>query len=722
MAQNLTSGRVLSQNVQGSAPPVPGSPAGPRFAIYRESDLPLTEPFRILRPEGEALREVSIEDSVLVGLFEEMVFARLFDARASNMGALGQLGGYPPLLGQEAAQVGMAHALAPGDWFAPMYRDSAAMIARGIAPEQILQYYTGDERGLRFLPERKVLPFAIPVASSLLHADGLALSSRLSGRNDVVLATTGDGGTSTGAFHEALNFAGSFRLPIVFGVENNQFAISVPRRVQTASRTIAQKALAYGIQGILVDGNDLLAVLEVTKYAVEAARQRQPFLIEYVTYRRGFHTTSEFASHKIRTEAELGDWEKLDPIDRVRKFLLQSGRLTEKNLVEIEERARARLRTVVDRLNAIEAPDPLDMFRYVYSVAPASLVRQARDALGEAAELGGNGREVPEPAQVSGETQELNLRNAINSTLRQEMERDPRIVLFGEDVGELGGVFQVTKGLKARFGDRVFDTPLAEACIAGLFVGLSIGGFVPVAEFQFDGFTPPAFDQILNHVARLRHRTRGAFPLRGVIRFPYGAGVHALEHHSDSPETYFIHGPGLTVVVPSSPTEAKGLLASALRADDPVIFMEPKKIYDAPKAPVPEASFTIPLGRAHRLTEGSQLTVVTYGSMVYPTLQAVEGCDAEVIDLRTLCPIDFPTILKSVEKTGRVVIVHEAPRTLGLGAEIAATLADEALLHLRAPIKRVTGYDIVDPLRKLEDLAFPNSERIARAVREVLSY
>jgi 2-oxoisovalerate dehydrogenase E1 component len=722
MSRDLSSVRVHSPGVQEPAPSISGGPGDPGFRVYRESDLALIEPYRILTPEGLAVRKISIEDSVLIGLFEEMVFARLFDARASNMGALGQLGGYPPLLGQEAAQVGMAHALAPGDWFAPMYRDSAAMIARGIPPEQILQYYTGDERGLRLPPELKVLPFAIPVASQLLHADGLALASLLAGRNDVVLTTTGDGGTSTGAFHEALNFAGSFRLPIVFGVENNQFAISVPRRVQTASRTIAQKALAYGIQGVLVDGNDLLAVHEVTKYAVDAARQRQPFLLEYVTYRRGFHTTSEFASHKLRTEPELAAWEKLDPIDRVRKFLLRSGRITEKKSVEIEEQARVRLKAVVERLNAIGEPDPNDMFRYVYSRAPASLVRQAYDALGDAAALGGIGPEAPEPTGVPGGTQDLNLRNAINSTLRQEMERNPRIVVFGEDVGELGGVFQVTKGLKATFGDRVFDTPLAEACIAGLFVGLSIGGFVPVAEFQFDGFTHPAYDQILNHVARLRHRTRGAFPLRGVIRFPYGAGVHALEHHSDSPETYFIHGPGLTVVAPSSPADAKGLLMSALRADDPVIFMEPKKIYDAPKAPVPQAPFTIPLGKAHRLTEGSQLTVVTYGSMVYPTLEAVEGCDAEVIDLRTLCPLDFPTILRSVEKTGRLVIVHEAPRTLGLGAEIAATVADDALLHLKAPIKRVTGYDIVDPLRKLEDRAFPNSGRIARAVREVLAY
>lgn len=706
--------------MRSEAPRTPAS--APRFEIFSESSLPPRDPYRILAPDGRATQDVTIPDPTLTSLYEEMVFARLFDERAAKLGTLRELGAYPPHRGQEATQVGMIRALAPGDWFAPMYRDSAAMIGRGIAPEQILQYYTGDERGLQLPPERKVIPFAIPVASQLIHGVGLALASRLAGRNEVVLTTTGDGGTSSGAFHEALNFAGAAHLPVVFGVENNQFAISVRREVQTGSRTIAQKALGYGLSGVQVDGNDVLAVLEVTQHAVDQARRSHPFLIEYVTYRLGFHTMAEYASHGIRTKEELDAWEKQDPLVRFEQFLTQTGRLTEARRSEIREQAVERLKATVERLRAIPAPDPLDIFRYMYARPPAHLIRQAQDALGDAGDLAGGPADPPAMGIPSGPTQELNLRNAVNATLRQEMERDPRIVLFGEDVGAMGGVFQVTKGLHASFGDRVFDTPLAEELIAGLFVGLSLGGFVPVAEFQFDGFTLPAYDQIFNHIARFRTRSRGAFPLRGVIRFPYGGGVHALEHHSDSPEAYFAHTPGLTVVIPSSPEEAKGLLAAALRADDPIVFMEPKKIYDAPRRPVPDAPYTIPIGRAHRLTEGTDVTVVTYGALVHPTLEAVQGRSAEVIDLRTIAPIDFPTILESVEKTGRLVIVHEAPRNLGLGAEIAATVAEEALLHLKAPIARVTGYDIVMPLRKLEDRAYPNVARIAKAIDSVLAY
>ncbi len=713
----MTGAPALRRPTEGVGSASPDSV--PTIPTFDEGQLPALEPYRVIGPDGRAEREVRVDARSLLELWEEMVFARAFDAKATALGALGRLGGYPPLLGQEAAQVGMSRALGPEDWLAPMYRDSASMIARGIPPEQLLQYYSGDERGLAFRPEHRVLPFAIPVASQFLHADGIALGNVLGGRAGVVLTTTGDGGTSTGAFHEALNFAGTFRLPVVFGVENNQFAISVPRDQQTASRTIAQKAVAYGIGGTLVDGNDVVAVLDATRYAVAEARRRRPFLVEYVTYRRGSHTTSELASHGLRSREELDERAKTDPIDRLERYLVDAGLVSAAAREAARERVRARVAAIVDAFEHLDPPDPREMFRYVYATAPPGLIAQARDAGVDVPEERHDPPETPLPG---GPAPELNLRNAVNLTLRQEMQRDPRLVLFGEDVGTLGGVFQVTKGLKAEFGDRVFDTPLAEAAIAGVFVGLAVAGFVPIAEFQFDGFTPPAYDQIFNHVARFRHRTRGAFPLRGVIRFPYGAGVGALEHHSDSPETYFAHTAGLTVVAPSSPIEAKGLLAAALRAEDPVIFMEPKRLYDAPKLPVPTAPYVIPLGRAHRLSEGSDVTVVTFGAMVAPTLEAVRGVSAEVIDLRTVNPIDFPPIVASVERTGRLVVVHEAPRTLGIGAEIAATVAERAISSLKAPIQRVTGYDMVPPLRKLEPRSFPNVDRIARAVHEVLEY
>jgi 2-oxoisovalerate dehydrogenase E1 component len=696
--------------------------AGRRFEVFHEDELRAREPYRVLAPDGRAIRDVHVPDDTLRSLYTEMVFARVFDERAASLGTQRVIGAYPPHRGQEATQVGMIRALHPKDWFVPMYRDSAAMISRGIPPEQILQFYTGDERGLQLDRDRRVLPLAIVVASQYLHATGIAMASRLGERGEVVLTTTGDGGTSTGAFHEALNFAGTYKLPLVFGVENNQFAISAPRSLQTGAHTIAQRALGYGITGALVDGNDVLAVLEATTAAVESARRFEPFLLEFQTYRLSYHTMAEYVSHKLRAPGELEAWERLDPIERLGRFLVGTSRMTEPDREAVLAAARQRLQATMQALEAIPAPDPLDVFRYMYAQPTRVLREQARELFGPSTDLGPEPPAATESPLPRGPTRDLNVRNAVNVTLRQEMERDPRIVLFGEDVGVMGGVFQVTRGLKETFGARVFDTPLAEAGIAGLWVGLSVGGFIPVAEFQFDGFTHPAYDQIFNQVARYRNRSRGAYPLRGVIRFPYGGGVHALEHHSDSPEAYFAHTPGLIVVVPSSPTETKGLLASALRAEDPVIFLEPKRIYDAPREAVPEETYTIPIGRARLAAEGNDVTVVAFGSLVGPTLEAARGVSADVIDLRTLSPIDFPTILRSVEKTGRLVIVHEAPRSFGVGAEIAAVVADRALDSLKAPVRRVTGFDIVPPLRKLEDQVFPNVERIGKAIRALVAY
>ena len=323
----------------------------------------------------------------------------------------------------------------------------------------------------------------------------------------------------------------------------------------------------------------------------------------------------------------------------------------------------------------------------------------------------------------------MNIRNAVNMAVRVGMLRDKRVVLFGEDVGKNGGVFQVTRGLQDEFGsDRVFDTPLAELSIAGIFVGLSIGGLVPVAEFQFDGFTVPAFDQIFSHIARMRNRTRGRFGQRGVIRFPYGAGIRPPELHSESPEAYFAHTPGLKVVVPSTPYDAKGLLASALEDPDPVVFMEPKRLYDSPRSEVPEQEYRVPIGKAKVAREGHDITLVSYGAMMVPTMGAAEALanensvSPEVIDLRTVSPIDFQTVLASVRKTGRLVVVHEAPRNVGVGAEVAATVAEKALDSLKAPVKRVTGFDIPIPLAKLEDNYIPSKERVMKAALELTSY
>lgn len=323
----------------------------------------------------------------------------------------------------------------------------------------------------------------------------------------------------------------------------------------------------------------------------------------------------------------------------------------------------------------------------------------------------------------------MNMVQALNSALMLEMESNKDIVVLGEDVGVDGGVFRVTEGLQSKFGkQRVIDTPLAESGIVGTSIGMAIYGLKPVAEIQFSGFIYPAFNQIVSHAARIRNRTRGKYASGMVIRTPCSGGVKALEHHSESTEALFIHTPGLKVVMPASPYDAKGLLASALRDPDPVIFFEPLKLYRAYKEEVPEEAYTVPLGKAKVVQEGSDVTVIAWGSMVKTCQEALqlnaqnEKHSIELIDLRTLSPLDWTTVHKSVQKTGRCVIVQEAPKTLGLGAEIAARIAEEDLLSLKSPIVRVTGFDTMMPYFKLENYYIPSPERVLWGVKKALEF
>jgi pyruvate dehydrogenase E1 component beta subunit len=321
----------------------------------------------------------------------------------------------------------------------------------------------------------------------------------------------------------------------------------------------------------------------------------------------------------------------------------------------------------------------------------------------------------------------LTLVDAINEALYQEMERDDRVVVLGEDVGLNGGVFRVTEGLQKRFGpERVVDTPLAESGIMGSAVGLAMAGMRPVPEIQFEGFLGPAYDQLVNHAARYRTRSRGAVTVPLTVRVPVGGGIHAPELHSDSPEAIYAHHPGLKVVMPSTPVDAKGLLLAAIRDPDPVVFFEPKRVYRSFREQVPEEDYTIPIGQAKIVSEGTDLTLVTWGATVFQALEALdklpEDLSVELIDLRSIYPWDSDTVAASVEKTGRCVIVHEAPKTSGFGAEVATTIQERCFLHLEAPVQRVTGFDTVMPYYKLELDYLPDAPRIAESVLQCAAY
>lgn len=323
---------------------------------------------------------------------------------------------------------------------------------------------------------------------------------------------------------------------------------------------------------------------------------------------------------------------------------------------------------------------------------------------------------------------ELTLLEAVRAALDFELERDSSVLVFGEDVGKNGGVFRATEGLQKKYGEnRVFDTPLAESAIVGAAIGMAVNGLKPVAEIQFDGFTYPAFNQLISHASRMRTRSRGKFSCSLVIRVPYGGGVHGPEHHSESPETFYAHVPGLKVVIPSTPADAKGLLLSAIRDPDPVIFFEPKKLYRTVKGNVSDGDYTVPIGKARLVQEGADMSIITWGAMVSVCQEAAQkaaqnGISIEIIDIRTIAPYDQDAVLATAQKTGRVLIVHEAPRTIGFSAEIAAQIAEKSLFYLKAPIERVTGYDTVMPLYKLEKLYLPDKQRVLQAIEKVMQY
>lgn len=686
--------------------------------------------FQILDPSGELVgADPGITNELAVDMYRWMVTARRFDRRVVALQRQGRMGTYPPLEGEEASQVGSALALGDEDWVYPSYREHGVQLARGMPIELLFTYWRGLPND-RWNPYRyRIQANAVPIASHLPHTVGHAHQMRKNGEDAATVAYFGDGATSESDFHAALNLAGVWKTPTVFLCQNNLYAISVPLDKQTASETIASKASAYGIDGMRVDGMDPFAVYVATAEALRRARAGEgPTLIEAVTYRYGPHGTAD-DPHRYRSETEEEEWRRKDPISRLRRYLERRTLWDDVREKELGEQIDAQLEAALTAVEAIEPPGRDDVVTHVFERIPKLLVEQLHVAQRRAGEpLTDFDREdlwtLGEDPSLDGPVEHWTMAEALNAAMREALEVDGRVVILGEDVGKAGGVFRITDGLQQQFGpDRVIDTPLNESAIVGSALGMAVAGARPIAEIQFDGFVYPAFDQIVSHLSRLRYRTRGHVSLPVVVRFPNGAGIGAPEHHCDSPEAYFMHTPGLAVVAPTTPFDAKGLLAAAIASNDPVIFIEPKVLYRAMREDVPVDPYEIPIGKARIRQTGTDVTVVTYGGMVPVALDAASKAgdvSVEVIDLRTLYPWDTDTVMTSVEKTGRLVLVQEPPRTLGPAAEVAAYVAEHGAYLLEAPIVRVTGFDAPFPQPAVEDKGLVDADRVAAAIREVL--
>jgi 2-oxoisovalerate dehydrogenase E1 component len=684
----------------------------------------------IIDPDGELLVEdPGLDPELYQTMYRNMVLSRALDRRMLALQRQGRLGTYAMLEGQEAVQIGSALALEPTDFVFPSYREHGVQVTRGLPMEVLLAYWKGLPNSEWDIEKYRTGIVTVPIATQLPHAVGYSYMTKLRGEDTVTVTYFGDGATSEVDFHSGMNFAGVWKTPTVFICANNGYAISVPYQKQTAAETIAQKADGYGFEGLRVDGMDPIAVYLATRMAARRAREgRGPTLIEAMTYRYGPHATADDPS-LYRSDEEVAAWKKKDPIERLRRFLENRGewdeRVGEKVAMEITEAVDA----AVASLEAEPLPGRDDAIRNGFSRIPAHVVSQLHDMQRSHGETETEFDEseiwlVGHDDLPSGPTRSMNMAEAINSALDEAMAADDGVIVLGEDVGLTGGVFRVTEGLQERYGaDRVIDTPLNESGIVGTAVGMALAGARPVAEIQFDGFVYPAFDQIVSHLGRFRFRSRGHAAVPVVVRFPNGAGIGAHEHHCDSPEAYFVHAPGLVVVCPSTPTDAKGLLTAALQGTDPVIFLEPKILYRAGKEEVPSGSYTLPIGRARIRAEGTDLTLVTYGGMVPVALRAAAESDysVEVIDLRTLFPWDRETVLESVARTGRLLLVQEPQGSAGVAAEVAAVVAEEAIYDLSGPIVRVTGFDVPWPQFAIESHALIDVPRIAAGIEKVMS-
>jgi 2-oxoisovalerate dehydrogenase E1 component len=546
-----------------------------------------------------------------------------------------------------------------------------------------------------------------PLSTQMVHAAGVAYALKMDGTDKVVMTCYGEGAGSEGDTHEAFNFAAIHKLPEIFVCQNNGFAISVPFNKQYAIEHAAQRATGYGFPGVTMDGRDPVTCYHVAKQAIARARSGEgPTLIECLVDRLGAHS-SEDDQRRYRSQEELDQLAANDCLARFRKRLVDERILDEKAVAEYEERVKDEVTRATRE--GLDSPDakPEGALTNVYSV------------------------DVPAPfdPDPQAETEDMNMVQAVRDALAQEMERDERVLVLGEDVGPKGGVFLVTDGLYARFGEaRVIDTPIAESSIAGIALGLSLAGKRPVAEMQFTDFAHMAFNQVTNEIAKFRYRTDGDWGAPMVIRAPMGGHSHGALYHSQSIEARFAT-PGLKIVIPSTPYEAKGLMIAAMRDPDPVLFFEHKRLYRMFKEPVPKGDYLIPLQRARVAREGDDLSVFCYGLMVHYALEAAknlerDGWSVEVVDLRTVYPLDRDAILASARKTGKCLVLYEDNFSVSIGSEVAALIADGAWRWLDAPVKRLGGLDVpaMPYAQPMEDFFMPDPEKVTAALKELAEF
>lgn len=650
-------------------------------------------------------------DKQLLDLYRALLRPRLIEEKMLILLRQNKISKWFSGIGQEAIATGIAAALDEDEYILPMHRNLSVFTTRNMPLNRLfaqwqgtmMGYTKGRDRSFHFgTNEHHIVGMISHLGPQNGVADGIALASRLKGEKKVTVVFNGDGGTSEGDFHEAVNVAAVWDLPVIFVVENNGYGLSTPSAEQFRCRSFADKGIGYGIRGISIDGNNVLEVFDtVRSLAAEIRESCQPVILECMTFRMRGH--EEASGTKYVPKQLMDAWAQKDPVDNYERYLLQTGVA---NSTYVDDLKRSIKKEIEEALaSAFGESHPV-----------ANTAQEVADVYTPYSQT------VISPR--SGNTSEKRYIDAISDGLRQSMERFDNLVLMGQDIAEYGGVFKITEGFVEKFGkSRVRNTPICESAIVGAGLGLSIKGMKSMVEMQFADFVTEAFNQIVNNLAK--SHWRWGQPADVVIRMPTGAGTAAGPFHSQSNEAWFFHTPGLKIVYPSTPYDAKGLLCAAFEDPNPVMFFEHKLMYRSLKASIPNDHYTVEIGRARLVTEGNDVSVVTYGMGVHWATEVLAGMlniKADLIDLRTLLPWDKETVARSVQKTGRVIILHEDTLTGGIGAEIAAWICENHFRYLDAPVMRVGALDTPIPFAPTLESNFLPRERFRDELKKLMAF
>ena len=657
----------------------------------------------------------SLSNEELIHLYESILWPRMIEEKMLVLLRQGKISKWFSGIGQEAIAVGATLAMDPTEWIMPLHRNLGVFTSRKMPLIDLFKQWQGDRSSYSKARERSfhfgskahhVCGMISHLGPQLAIADGVALAYQQRGQLKASMAFTGDGGTSEGDFHEALNVAAVWNLPVIFIIENNGYGLSTPTNEQYKCDHLVDRAKGYGMEGIRIDGNNILEVYQTVKGVRDyCINQQKPYLIECDTFRMRGH--EEASGVKYVPKHLMETWSLKDPIKNYEQFLVQENVLTEMQVADIRNRFKDQMEADLSKAMEPETFDPSIAAELVDVFAPVPVSA------------------IPDYNMVE-TAQKTNKRfiEAISDALRQSMEKYPDMIIMGQDIAEYGGAFKITEGFVDQFGkQRIRNTPICESAIVGAALGLSMEGIKSVVEMQFADFVTVAFNQIVNNLAKMHYRWGQNADV--VVRMPTGGGVGAGPFHSQSNEAWFTHVPGLKVVYPSNPTDAKGLLIAALAEPNPILYFEHKALYRSIEEEIPDAMYQIEIGKAHIVQEGTDATIITYGMGVHwaKTYQEAHSDQSiYILDLRTLSPLDYTAIELAVKATGKLMLLHEDNLTGGIGGELSAWVAEHCFEHLDAPIMRCASLDTPIPFNKTLEKQYMANDRLEEMMQQLLNY